>query len=343
VAIVLRTLLGNVADLIAADFDLEHVQAWIVSNAPDQAIVDKTNNRMLLGAAPVAIEADGDFSIANIVDFANVAGDVQPTGIQYELFISYRDHGTGESKTWRSGQMQVTANNQQVAAILGSGSTVAPAYQSQFIRKDLVDAKGDLLVATGADVVARRAVGSNGARLVADSAQADGLRWSTARFFEGTGSPEGVVTAPPGSEYVDAAATMGAVKWVKASGTGNTGWKVTYGDTGKRQASSLLNGWTASYVRLGRVGNLVALRVEGLSPTGSSSGTFFNVPSGFRPFDFYAMGVTMGSGSIAVPRMVAVQGDGSVFADRTGGDALYGELVYMTRDPWPTSLPGTAV
>src|SRR5690606_3517577 len=50
----------------------------------------------------------------------------------------------------------------------------------------------------------------------------------------GTGSPEGVVAAPVGTMYRDLAGTNGAVLWVKASGTGSTGWKVTFGDTGWR-------------------------------------------------------------------------------------------------------------
>lgn len=37
----------------------------------------------------------------------------------------------------------------------------------------------------------------------------------------GTGSPEGVVTASPGTTYYD---TASGSFWVKGSGTGNTGW-----------------------------------------------------------------------------------------------------------------------
>lgn len=40
-----------------------------------------------------------------------------------------------------------------------------------------VDAKGDLIVGTGADTFARLAVGTNGHTLVADSAQSTGLKW----------------------------------------------------------------------------------------------------------------------------------------------------------------------
>jgi hypothetical protein len=37
----------------------------------------------------------------------------------------------------------------------------------------------------------------------------------------GAGSPEGVVTAPPGTSYFD---SVDKVFWIKQTGTGNTGW-----------------------------------------------------------------------------------------------------------------------
>jgi hypothetical protein len=47
------------------------------------------------------------------------------------------------------------------------------------IAKTIVDAKGDLIAATAADTVARLAVGTNGQVLLADSAEATGLKWGT--------------------------------------------------------------------------------------------------------------------------------------------------------------------
>jgi hypothetical protein len=50
--------------------------------------------------------------------------------------------------------------------------------------------------------------------------------------IRGTGSPEGRITAEIGTTYIDAAKTNGALKWIKATDGGNTGWKVVEGDTG---------------------------------------------------------------------------------------------------------------
>lgn len=49
---------------------------------------------------------------------------------------------------------------------------------SNAIQNAIVDAKGDLITATGADTPARLAVGTNGYVLTADSTEATGLKWA---------------------------------------------------------------------------------------------------------------------------------------------------------------------
>lgn len=44
------------------------------------------------------------------------------------------------------------------------------------------------------------------------------------RIFSGSGTPEGVVTAPPGSLYLNSAGGAGTALYAKESGSGNTGW-----------------------------------------------------------------------------------------------------------------------
>ena len=48
------------------------------------------------------------------------------------------------------------------------------------VQKDIVDAKGDLIVATSADAVSRLAVGTNTYVLTADSGEATGVKWAAA-------------------------------------------------------------------------------------------------------------------------------------------------------------------
>jgi len=69
--------------------------------------------------------------------------------------------------------------------------------------------------------------------------------------YQGTGFPEGTVTATVGKTYRDNNATNGAILWVKASGTGNTGWKVVYGDTGWRDITSSVQNSTGTSIVTG--------------------------------------------------------------------------------------------
>ena len=60
---------------------------------------------------------------------------------------------------------------------------------SLLVPKALVDAKGDLLVATAPDTVARLPVGTDGQVLVADSAQTPGVKWASATAGITNGMP----------------------------------------------------------------------------------------------------------------------------------------------------------
>ena len=55
---------------------------------------------------------------------------------------------------------------------------------------------------------------------------------TTETELRGAGMPNGVVEAPIGATYIDTAQTNGALKWIKTTDGGNTGWKVVEGDTG---------------------------------------------------------------------------------------------------------------
>jgi hypothetical protein len=44
------------------------------------------------------------------------------------------------------------------------------------------------------------------------------------QLYYGTGSPQGNVSAPPGSIYQNLSGGVGTTLYYKATGTGNTGW-----------------------------------------------------------------------------------------------------------------------
>ena len=70
------------------------------------------------------------------------------------------------------------------AVLTYSGAAWVGFDDSNAIQNTIVDAKGDLVAASGADTPARLAVGSNGETLVADSAATTGLRY-TSNFAAG--------------------------------------------------------------------------------------------------------------------------------------------------------------
>ena len=221
-------------------------------------------------------------------------------------------------------------------------TVIAPPVNDQWQRFNeivtVVDAKGDLFSGSGPDAITRTAVGTNGSPLLADSAQPGGIRWASTRLLEGTGHPEGVVTAGVGTYYTDTAATAGAIRWVKATGAGNTGWKVEYGDTGPRQVKTLTtNGVTVTSAVIRRQGNTVTLIMVGISsPAGPAGLDFLTLPDGLK---VAPTGTTYASSYYSLPYYV-VWDVVHCSAFVPGGDDYIG-FTYITDDPWPTTLPGS--
>lgn len=185
--------------------------------------------------------------------------------------------------------------------------------------------------------------------------------------IHGTGMPNGRVTAPVGTTYVDTAATNGALKWIKRRGTDNQGWEILAGDTGwrKLRAYSLL-GNSAVHVR--RVNNQITYKFDGLQwgwfgilrrngagyvphPSNKEKKMFIinngDIPYGFRaPFSligqiFNDNGVPYGTwyvGSATDANHLRFQFLDPVPTDRDIGDIRVSLISYVTDDPWPTTL-----
>ena len=82
--------------------------------------------------------------------------------------------------------------------------------------------------------------------------------------IHGTGMPNGQVSAPIGTTYVDMNVTNGALKWIKRTGTENTGWQVLTGDTGWRTLP-LINKRGNAKLQVRRINDQVIVKFDGLS------------------------------------------------------------------------------
>ena len=182
--------------------------------------------------------------------------------------------------------------------------------------------------------------------------------------IHGRGLPNGVVTAPVGTTYVDEAVTNGALKWIKKTGTGNTGWEVLVGDTGWKILPSVskLGG---SYVKVRRVNNVVSYQFGGLSwgwfgivrrggagyqvqPSDRERNCFIlglnGVPQGYRSEASLIGGIyndkgtpygTWYLGGVGDGNMLRFQFTDPVPTDRDIGDIRVSSISYLTSDPWP--------
>lgn len=186
-------------------------------------------------------------------------------------------------------------------------------------------------------------IGSEIGALIADA---------TGQVIQGVGMPNGVVTAVPGTLYIDTGSTNGASIWRKASATGSNGWVVVSGDTGWRNIAGMLsNGWVlgpAGFIRIRRTADSVQLWIRNLDPaTATSDYPITNVPDGFRneannTISPLALTFTGGVSTVMVRRL-----ERDIRIPRATG--LVGDQYTSTQarwlclDAWPSGLPGTSV
>lgn len=185
----------------------------------------------------------------------------------------------------------------------------------------------------------------------------------------GSGMPEGVVVGTVGNIYADTAATNGAVLWVKKSGSGSSGWKVVYGDTGMRQilvwdATGVFTTGTgfastdlaprsgnAGWVRISRMGDDVKLWWIQVQAGASGIGSGTDVPIVAIPAGF---GADVGNplqtiGGTGNEPLGALKAGSTNMLYRTSGALGAAQVLqfgspnvieYTTKAAWPASLPG---
>ena len=186
--------------------------------------------------------------------------------------------------------------------------------------------------------------------------------------IHGTGMPNGVVEAEIGTTYVDKNKTNGALKWIKTTDGGNTGWEVLIGDTGWRTLNSVSRVGN-SFIKIRRVNNLVTYQFGGLQwgwfGVGRRNGPGFakhnssgdkgakvvnpgGIPVGFRsetslvggtyddkgrPYGIWYLGGVNDS------NFIQFTFNDPIPTDRDIGDIRVSAISYLTNEPWPTTLP----
>ena len=186
--------------------------------------------------------------------------------------------------------------------------------------------------------------------------------------IHGVGMPNGKVSAPIGTTYVDTAVTNKALKWIKRSGNDNQGWEVLMGDTGWINLP-IVSKLGASYLKIRRVNNMVTYQFGGLSwgwfgivrrggpgyvlqPSDRERNCYIlglnGVPQGFRS-EFSLIGgiyndkgVSYGTwylGGLGDSNMLRFQFSDPVPTDRDIGDIRVSAISYLTSEPWPARLP----
>jgi hypothetical protein len=177
----------------------------------------------------------------------------------------------------------------------------------------------------------------------------------------GTGSPEGVITAPVGTYYTDTALTNGAMRWAKKSGAGNTGWKAVEGDTGWRDIRSLYGTTVAQLVdnavcgRIKRVNSTVTYQAL-VYPAGATIGATRSalipnlitaIPAGFAPDGNQPLGQASYSGNVGMVNNLITGSRFDVQMPTLTGtwgaaDLISASATWVTSAAWPTTLPGVA-
>ena len=183
--------------------------------------------------------------------------------------------------------------------------------------------------------------------------------------IHGTGMPNGKITAPVGTTYVDTAVTNGALKWIKRKGDNNQGWEVLTGDTGWKRLS-ISSGYQQSTLRVRRINNVVTYKLDGLnkdlfgivrrggpgylahaSDIERNVYLLYNnrIPVGYRSAMSLSGQIFDGTGNPYGSWFFGGINNGNYFmfhftnpvpTDNNITDIVVSNISYITDDPWPT-------
>ena len=229
---------------------------------------------------------------------------------------------------------------------------------------------------TSMNLVNAEALGEVSKKMLEQKTKITALEEKSGYEIHGTGMPNGKVTAPVGTTYVDTAVTNGALKWIKQTGDDNTGWKVIHGDTGWVLGWQEDKGENKNRMYFRRINNVVHVKfnpkinTSNISPAVNlmldigTNGSDDNLSiDGFQPVDdvvqtIFKTASEIYSTTASAENSEGAQGTGAVIIqyeyyrhDKTGlklqivtsdlgaAENHVNPFSYLTEDEWPTTLP----
>lgn len=294
------------------------VPAWTVAVAQVQALIDNAQT--------------------DVEEAVGVAVGVQvPVAVADAVTVQV-DPKVQQAEDARAGAVSAAERAEAVPAQVDTAMADQVGTGGEFDTK-LSAAIGALVQPVADEVVDTAVTGQDipGKVAIALAAQAG-------KIVQGVGMPNGVVTAAPGTLYVDTASTMGASVWRKASGGGATVWSIVSGDTGWRDIKATLIPDTpgqilasTALIRVRRTGPQIEVLTENLRA--DASGVWrFDLPFGFRPGTAVFGPMYTNSFAQQMLRMTWNAIGNQIPLTASG---VTGRLSYSTTYDWPTVLPGT--
>ena len=170
------TFTGTVTTPISVAGYVTSTSGGVLSSVATIPNIGLTNSYITINGANVSL--GGSVTLAGDIESVSATSPLTGGGLSGALTIGIQDASTSQK-----GAVQLSDSTSTTSSVLAATPTaVKSAYDlaAAAVPKSVIDAKGDLLVGSANDALARVGVGTDGYLLTADSASTYGLKWAAA-------------------------------------------------------------------------------------------------------------------------------------------------------------------